>query len=224
MDETVRQLPLQEQPSWRVTYRPEACNILELLAAVVGGKSPLQSAQGLIDRFGTLTALMNAPAEEIARVSGIGRARTAALKAAVEFGRRLLLTTQDTSEAIQSPDDAAAHLIHRMSNLEQEHLMVMLLNTRNHLLGEPIEIYHGSLNSNMVKISEVLRPAIRANAAAIIVAHNHPSGDPTPSPEDVAVTKAIVEAGKLVDIEVLDHLVIGRGRFVSLKSKGLGFE
>lgn len=223
MDETVRRLPTKEQPLWRVSYQTENCNLLELLAAIVGGKSPLEAATELVDQFGSLPALRNAPAEEIAQVTGIGTARAAALKASIEFGRRILLDAQGSPQVIQSPEDAASHLLYRMSDLEQEHLVVMLLNTRNHMLGDPIEIYHGSLNSNLVRIGEILRPAIRANAAGIIVAHNHPSGDPTPSPEDVAVTKAIVKAGKLIDVEVLDHLVIGRGRYVSLKTKGLGF-
>ena len=102
--------------------------------------------------------------------------------------------------------------------------MVLTLNTRNQLMGEPIEVYHGSLNASLIRIGEVLRPAVRMNAASIIVIHNHPSGDPSPSADDVAITRALVEAGKLLDIECLDHLIIGLGCFVSLKSKGLGFE
>jgi DNA repair protein RadC len=123
---------------------------------------------------------------------------------------------------IQSPEDAANLLTYEMGVLEQEHLKVMLLNNRNEVL-QTVEVYRGSLNSSLVRIGEIFREAIRQNAAAIIVAHNHPSGDPTPSPEDIAVTRALVEAGRLVDIEVLDHIVIGRNRFVSLKAKGLGF-
>jgi DNA repair protein RadC len=110
-----------------------------------------------------------------------------------------------------------------MGALEQEHLRVMLLDTRNRLM-RIVEVYRGSLNSSLVRIGEVLRDAVRSNAAAVIVVHNHPSGDPTPSPEDVSLTRSIVEAGKILDIEVLDHLVIGKNRFVSLKARGLGFE
>jgi DNA repair protein RadC len=109
-----------------------------------------------------------------------------------------------------------------MGSLEQEHLRVLLLNTRNECM-DCVEVYRGSLNSSLIRVGEIFREAIKQNAAALIVAHNHPSGDPTPSPEDVAVTRAMVEAGKLVDIEVLDHLVIGHNCFVSLKAKGLGF-
>jgi DNA repair protein RadC len=109
-----------------------------------------------------------------------------------------------------------------MSALPQEHLRVVVLDTRNRLISIE-KIYVGSLNSSMVRVGELFRPAIQRNAASIIVVHNHPSGDPTPSPEDVTLTKAIVQAGKLLDIEVLDHLIIGQGRFVSLKERGLGF-
>jgi len=113
--------------------------------------------------------------------------------------------------------------MYTLSALEQEYLFVLLLDTRNRLMGQPIEVYHGSLNTSLIRTGEIFRDAIKVNAAGIIVAHNHPSGDPSPSPEDVAVTRALVEAGKLLDIAVLDHLVIGRQRFVSLKERGLGF-
>jgi DNA repair protein RadC len=109
-----------------------------------------------------------------------------------------------------------------MSALEDEHLRVLLLDTRNHVL-DIKEVYHGSVNSSQVRIGEVFKAAIRRNAAAVIIVHNHPSGDPTPSPDDVAVTRACVQAGKLLDVEVLDHLVIGQNRFVSMKERGLGF-
>lgn len=103
-------------------------------------------------------------------------------------------------------------------------MMVLLLDTRNRLIGEPVDLYHGSLNTSLIRIGEVFRHAIRANAAAILVAHNHPSGTPDPSPEDVAITRAIVQACRLLDVECLDHLIVGMGRFASLKSKGLGFD
>jgi DNA repair protein RadC len=109
------------------------------------------------------------------------------------------------------------------SALEQEHLRVLLLDTRNHVL-DIVEVYKGSVNSSQVRVGEVFRVAVRRNSAAIIAVHNHPSGDPTPSPDDVAVTRALVQAGKLLDVAVLDHLVIGQGRFVSLKERGLGFD
>ena len=109
-----------------------------------------------------------------------------------------------------------------MSALEQEHLRVILLDRRNRVM-ETVEVYKGSVNSSQVRVGEVFKEAIRKNASALVVIHNHPSGDPTPSPDDVAVTRAIVQAGKLLDVEVLDHLVIGQGKWVSLKERGLGF-
>lgn len=123
---------------------------------------------------------------------------------------------------IQSPEDAGV-LLGDMAQHEQEHLDVLLLNTRNEVIHR-FNIYKGSLNSSSIRITELFREAVKKNAAAIIVAHNHPSGDPTPSPEDVGVTREIVKAGKLLDIDVLDHLIIGHGRFISLKGKGLGFD
>ena len=121
-----------------------------------------------------------------------------------------------------SPADAAALVSYEMSALEQEHLRVMLLDRRNRVL-ETVEVYKGSVNSSQVRVGEIFKEAIRKNASCIVIIHNHPSGDPTPSPDDVAVTRAIVQAGKLLDVDVLDHLVIGQGKWVSLKERGLGF-
>jgi len=216
-------LPLRERPAWRVTYQAEGCSLVELLAVLVGGGRQIETAQALLTRFGSLRALTRATADEISSVQGVGPTTAARLQAALELGRRLNTATDDDRPQIQTPDDAAALLLYRMQHLEQEHLVVLLLDTRNRLIGEPVEVYHGALNSALVRISEVFRPAIRANAAAILVAHNHPSGSPEPSPEDVALTRSLAEAGRLMDVEVLDHLIIGRGRFVSLKARGLGF-
>jgi len=123
-------------------------------------------------------------------------------------------------EKVQGPDDLALNLCAQMGTLEQEELWVVLLNTRNEVL-RIAKVYKGSLNTSLVRVGELFREAIRENAAAVIVAHNHPSGDPTPSPEDMAVTRAIVEAGKLLDIEVLDHIITGKTRWVSLKAMGM---
>ncbi|MCA9920769.1 MAG: DNA repair protein RadC, partial [Anaerolineales bacterium] len=145
------------------------------------------------------------------------------IKAALEVGRRLMAAAPEERIRITSPGDAANLLMSEMSFLEQEHLRIILLDTRNRVLHTPT-IYIGSLNTSVVRVGELFRAAIKENAAALIVAHNHPSGDPSPSPEDVRVTRNIVKAGKLLDIEVLDHVVIGHHRFVSLKERGLGFE
>jgi DNA repair protein RadC len=138
------------------------------------------------------------------------------------MGRRLLITAPHERPQITSPADAANLLMLEMSHLEQEHLRVLLLDTKNQVLASPV-IYKGNVNTSVIRIAEIFREAIRHNSTALIIAHNHPSGDPTPSPEDIRVTRQIVEAGNLVDIEVLDHLIIGQGRYVSLKERGLGF-
>jgi DNA repair protein RadC len=160
--------------------------------------------------------------EELTAQHGIGAAKAAQIKAAIELGRRLREAGPEDRPTINSPSDAADLVRYEMSALEQEHLRVILLDTRNHVL-DVIEVYRGSVNSSQVRVGEVFKPAVRRGAPAMIVVHNHPSGDPTPSPDDVAVTRGFVQAGKLLDVEVLDHLVIGQGRYVSLKERGLGF-
>lgn len=218
---SARSLPVKERPSYRATYCTEACTTVELLAAFIRGPDQIEIASDLLARFRDIHGVAAASDVELKETQGIGMAKAAALKAAFELARRLNQPLP-SSRSIQSPDEAASILIPRMQHLEREELVVLLLNTRNHPIGEPILVYRGSLNSSLIRISEVLRPAVRANAAAVIIAHNHPSGDPTPSPEDVAVTRAIVESGKLLGIQILDHLIIGRGQYVSLKSKGVG--
>jgi DNA repair protein RadC len=134
-----------------------------------------------------------------------------------------LASTPEERPKVTTPADAANLLMSEMMFLEQEELRVVILDTRNRVLSTPT-IYRGSLNTSVIRIGELFRAAIRSNAAAVIVAHNHPSGDPAPSPEDINVTRQLVKAGKLLDIDVLDHIVIGRQKFVSLKERGLGFD
>lgn len=215
-------LPLRDRPGYRAAYTPQACSTQELLAAVIRGSKSIPGASALLDQFRSLQAISNAAQQELTQIPGIGPAGAASIKAALELGRRLSTPADDTP-AIQSPEDAAALLMPRIGHLEKEHLVVLLLNTRNRLLGEPIEVYNGSLNASMVRVGEIFRPALQANAASIIIAHNHPSGDVSPSPEDVALTRAFVEAGKLLDVDVLDHLIMGANRYLSLKARGLGF-
>jgi DNA repair protein RadC len=178
-------------------------------------------AQLLLETFEGLPGIARAAFSELTQQHSIGPATAAKIQAALELGRRLLTRTTQRQQ-IRSPADAANMLIPEMSLLEKEHLRVLLLDTKNYLLGMPT-IYVGSVNTNLVRVAEIFKPAITHNAVAIIVAHNHPSGDPTPSPEDVVVTRRAVETGQIMDIEVLDHLIVGHGRFVSLKERGLGF-
>lgn len=218
----LKSLPLREQPAYRVIQDATACNLIELLAAVIGGQRQIEIAQALLARFdGDIRRLYIAHPDELATVRGISQTTAARIKAALNLGLRLNVPPEERP-AINSPADAAALVQYDMSLLEKEHLRVLLLDRRNRVQ-DIEEIYHGSVNSSQIRVGEVFRAAISRLASAIVVVHNHPSGDPTPSPDDVAVTRAIVQAGKLLDVEVLDHLVIGHGRWVSLKERGLGF-
>lgn len=215
-------LPVRERPAYRVQVDSSACSLVELVAALIGGPKQVEIAQTLLSRFPSARQMAQANPHDLTQVSGIGEVATARLRAAFELGARAQAPDSDRLP-IKSPGDAAALLMPRMAHLEQEHLVVLLLDTRNRVIGEPVTVYHGSLNTSLIRVAEVFREAIKANAAAILVAHNHPSGLCDPSPEDVAVTRALVEAGKLMDVELVDHLVLGHGRFVSLKERGLGF-
>jgi DNA repair protein RadC len=194
-----------------------------LLRVGTPGENVVALSTRLLSQFGGLAGLAKASFGELADIKGIGVAKTAQLKAAIELGRRLLITSPDARPQITSPLDAANLLMLEMGSLEQEHLRALLLDTKNRVLASPT-VYVGNVNSSIIRVSEIFREAVRENATAIIVAHNHPSGDPTPSPEDVQVTRSIVEAGSLLGIDVLDHLVIGHQRFISLKERGLGFD
>jgi DNA repair protein RadC len=187
------------------------------------GENAIRLAERLLGEVGDLGGLRRASAADLCTIKSIGPAKAAQLLAAIELGNRLAIGAPDQRPTISSPADAANLLMYRMAALEQEYLYVIQLDTRNRLIGPPAEVYHGSLNTSIIRVGEVFREAVKRNAAAVIVVHNHPSGDPSPSPEDVAVTRLFVDAGKLLDITVLDHLVIGNYRFVSLKERGLGF-
>jgi len=219
----LKSLPIRERPAYRVSQNPAACNLTELLAAVIGGQRQIEISQALLARFeGDIRRLYLAHPEELAAVRGIGPATAAQIKAALNLGLRLNIPDEERP-TINSPADAAALVQHEMSLLEQEHLRVILLDRRNRVL-DIVEVYQGSVNSAQVRIGEVFKEAVSRMASAIIVVHSHPSGDPTPSPDDVAVTRAIVQAGKLLDISALDHIVIGHGaRWVSMKERALGF-
>ncbi len=205
---------------------PQALSNAELIAILlrvgVKGENAVQVGQRLLNKFGGIAGIHRAPFDELIAQHAIGEAKAAQIKAAIELGRRLTVESPEERATINSPADAAALVQYEMSGLEQEHLRIILLDRRNRVL-EIVELYRGSTSSAQVRVAEVFRDAIRKNASALIVVHNHPSGDPTPSPDDVALTRAIVQAGKMLDVDVLDHLVIGLGRWVSLKERGLGF-
>ncbi len=225
---TIKELPSSERPRERLLrHGANALSSAELLAVVLrtGARheNVVRLAQRLLASFGGLAGLARASPAELMAEKGLGPAKVAQLKAALELGRRLLVESPRERPRVILPDDAANLVMSEMSLLEQEHLRVMLLDSKNYVLATPT-VAVGSLNTNLVRVGEIFREAIRANCASLIVLHNHPSGDPTPSAADVALTRRIVEAGRLLGIEVIDHLIIGRRRFVSLKDSGLGFE
>jgi len=224
----IKELPASEQPRERLRdYGAAALSDAELLAILlrvgVVGTNVVQLAQQLLVEQGGWPGLLRADFGTLREHHGMGEAKTAALKAALEIGRRLLLTGQAEQRfQIKSPSDAAGLLMLEMSHLDQEHLRTVLLDTKNRV--QVIKtVYIGSLNASLIRVGEIFKEALKRNSAAMIVVHNHPSGDPTPSPEDVLVTREIIAAGQLLDIDVLDHLVIGQGRYVSMRERGLGF-
>lgn len=221
----IRELPLCEQPLQRLyQVGAQAISSAELIAAVLQNANGLEIGHQLLTVVeGQLHRLPRLTRPQLKQVRGIGDAQAARLQAALELGRRVLQAETGDRPSVSSPADAANLLLYEMMNLEQEHLRVILLDTRNRVLGTPT-IYIGSLNTSVVRVGELFRPAITHAAAAIIVVHNHPSGDPSPSPEDISTTRRIKQVGDLMDISLLDHIIIGRGRWVSLKERGLGFD
>jgi len=221
-------IPEGERPRERFcAIGPAGMSQRELLAIILRsgaeGASALQLADALLQRFGSLHGLANAGLEELKQIHGIGPVKAIEVKAALELGRRLALSTPDVRPVVRQPAEAAQLLMLSMGLLEQEEVHTLLLDTRNRVVGKPM-VYRGSLNAVGMRIGEIFRDAVRSNCAAIIVAHNHPSGDPTPSAEDIAVTRALAQAGKLLSIDLLDHIIIVQNGFVSLKERGLGFE
>lgn len=224
---TIKEMSEEERPRERLAkLGPQSLTTAELLAILlrVGGvgETAVQVGQRLLQIFGGISGIHRASFEELSAQKGVKLAKAAQIKAAIELGRRLVLESPEEQPAVHTPADAAELVQYEMRALEQEELRVMLLDTRNRV--QHIEtVYRGSVNSSQVRVAELFKAAIRRNATNMIVVHNHPSGDPTPSPDDVAITRAIQQAGELLDIKLLDHIIIGGGRFVSLKERGVGF-
>lgn len=222
---TIKDLPADERPRERlVKYGPEVLSDAELLAIILRVGTADCSAVGLSQRmlaeFEGLKGIATASVEDLSRVKGLGLAKGAQIKAMVELGKRLAASIGNSKAKIQNASDAAAILAPALRDEPQEHFRVLLLNTRHEVL-KLRSITIGGLDSSIIEPRDLFREAMSANSAAIIVAHNHPSGDPTPSREDIAVTRRLYECGRLLGIEVLDHIIIGDGRWVSLKERGL---
>lgn len=188
----------------------------QLLTLVLGGAVGGASTRTLLAEHGGLAGLATADLSDLAQ---LGRRRAAALVAAVELGRRAAGAWPDGRWQVRTPADLAERLIPLMGHLEREELRVLLLNTKNAVIAM-VTVYGGNLAGSSVRVGEVFRDAVRRQAAGLVVAHNHPSGDPSPSPEDLRITGELAAAGRLLDIELVDHLVIGHGRWVSLRTLG----
>ena len=225
---TIRDLPQGERPRERLReFGPKSLSNTELIAILLRtglpGENVLALSSRLLARFDGLAGLGRVSFAELCAERGLSEAKSSQLMAALELGRRFVSLTPQERAVINSPQDVANLLLAEMSVLDQEHLRVLLLNTRNKVLGIQ-EIYVGNVNSSVIRASEVFRPAVQANAPSIIVVHNHPSGDPAPSSQDVDITKELISAGKLLGIELLDHVVLGSAnRFVSLNEMRLAF-
>lgn len=224
---TLREVPAAERPRERLALRGAASlTTAELLALVWGsgsrGRNAVDLASALLGRLGGLGGVAAASATELQEIAGVGPARAAQLEASFELGRRLLADWPSGSWRIRSPRDLADRLVLQMGHLEREELRAVLLNAKNVVL-RVATVYQGNVSSSLVRVGELFRDAVRWNATAVILVHNHPSGDPTPSPEDLRLTAEALAAGRLLDIEVLDHLVVGHDAWTSLRDRGVAF-
>ncbi len=225
---TLRELPANERPRERLELRgPSGLTAAELIGLIWGsgarGRSAVGLAEDAIAQFDGLTGLARASGLELEAIPGVGAARSAQLQAAFELGRRLLADWPTARWTVRSPHDVADRLVLQMGRLEREELRVVVLNTKNVVL-RVVVAYQGNLSSSLVRVGELFRDAVRLTAAGVILVHNHPSGDPTPSPDDLHLTAEALAAGRLLDIDVLDHLVIGHDAWVSLRDRGLAFD
>lgn len=225
---TIKDLPEGERPRERLLkYGAENLTDAELLAIIIRTGSRSETAVNLSQRLllgekgvNGLRFLVEASIEELGKIKGIGIAKAAQIKAAIEIGKRLASLSQSERPVIKYPGDVRNLLMEEMRYLDKEYFKIILLNIKNQVIHvEDVSV--GSLNSSIVHPREIFKIAIRRSSAALILVHNHPSGDPTPSGEDVEITRRLVESGKLLGIDVLDHIIIGDGRYTSLKEKGL---
>ena len=224
----IRELPLAERPRERLALRGAGgLTSAELIGLLWGsgsrGRSAVDIATDALAGYDGLTGLARATELELAAIAGVGPARAAQLVAAFELGRRLLADWPSGRWTVRSPRDVADRLILQMGRLEREELRVVVLDSKNHVL-RVATIYQGNVSSSLVRVGELFRDAVRLNAASLILVHNHPSGDPTPSPDDLHLTAEALAAGRLLDIDLLDHLVIGHDAYISLRDRGVAFE
>ncbi len=220
---SIHDMPVDERPRERLLkYGPEALSNAELLAIILRTGSQKENVINMCSRIFSdynIKQLSQANISKLTQMHGIGNAKAAQIAAVFELARKLEGFTDEPKRKIRSPADVYSLLYPKMREHKRERLVALLLDTKNHVIREEV-ISIGSLNANIVHPREVFKAALMESCASVILSHNHPSGDPTPSREDIAVTEKLVEGGKLLGIDVLDHVVIGDGRYVSLKDEG----
>jgi DNA repair protein RadC len=223
----IRDLPSADRPRERLRDAGAASLANQELLAILlrtgtAKESALALASRLLAQYGGVLGLARASFPELRAEHGLGEAKAAQVQAALELGKRLAAAQPEERPLVRTPQDIANLLQAEMGLLDHEQLRVVLLNARNQVLAIP-EVYRGSVHTAVVRVGEVFREALRHNAPAIVVVHNHPSGDPAPSAEDIKMTKEVIAAGELLDIDVLDHVVLAQGRFESLKTMQVAF-
>ncbi len=223
---TIKDLPEDERPREKLyKYGPKALSNTELLAIIIrtGNKENTAieiSQKLLVGKKEGISFLSDTSLQEITKVKGIGECKAAQILAAVELGKRVMSSTYKDKMKVTSPSDIADMLMLDMAHLKKEHFKIVMLDTKNQIIGiEDISI--GSLNSSIVHPREVYKEAIARSSASIILVHNHPSGDPTPSKEDIAITRRLAEGGDILGIKVLDHIIVGNNKYISLKEKDI---
>ncbi len=221
----IREMPAEERPRERLSkHGPSVCSTAELIAILLRTGTTERSALGLgellLSEFQGLRGVATATIEQLSAVKGVGEVKAIQIAAAIELGKRNAVLGGEEKPIIRSPQDVANLLMPELRDLKKEHLKSLLLDTKNRVL-KIMSVSVGILDSSLVHPREVFKDAIIASAAAIIVAHNHPSGDPTPSAEDRRITQRLAEAGQILGIELLDHIVLGDNKWVSLKERGV---
>lgn len=223
---TIHDMPISERPRERLQrLGAENLSAQEILAVVmergIRGESILITAQRLLEKFGSLQGIANATVEELSTVRGVGLAKSCQLKAAFEMANRWEKSTRGKSKpVVKTPEEAYNELKGKSRDQKKEHFWAILLDTRNQVI-KTVEISIGSLDTSIVHPRELYKEAIAASASSVIIAHNHPSGNPEASQDDIQLTRRLIEAGTIMGIEIVDHIVIGEGKFISMKREGL---
>jgi len=219
----VREVAPADRPRERLgALGASALSATELLT-ILWGAGSLDAASDALARHGSIAELSRADVLELTAVPGVGTARAAQLVAAFEIGRRSVVSSHGQRWAVRAPRDVADRLLPEMAGLEREELRVLLLNTKNVVMRDAT-VYVGNVSAAIVRVAELFRDAVRIHAAGVILVHNHPSGDPEPSADDVHLTAEAVAAGRLLDVPVLDHVILARDGYVSLRDRGVSFD